>query len=99
MGSAALRIARQMRAKRRKMTWQKICICGEHHRLLFTTATGQPIEPRNLKRSFDARCKKARVRQIKILDTSRTCDSLPRRLRSRGILAVLALACGPPDGP
>ena len=38
--------------------------------------TGRPIEPRNLKRSFDARCKKAGVRQIKIHDTRRTCGSL-----------------------
>ena len=44
--------------------------------MLFTTSTGQPIEPRNLKRSFDARCKKAGVRQIKIHDTRRTCGSL-----------------------
>jgi len=49
---------------------------GERHQLLFTTTTGQPIEPRNLKRSFDARCKKAGVRQIKIHDTRRTCGSL-----------------------
>jgi hypothetical protein len=46
------------------------------NQLLFTTSTGQPIEPRNLKRSFDARCKKAGVRQIKINDTRRTCSSL-----------------------
>jgi hypothetical protein len=44
--------------------------------LLFTTSTGQPIEPRNLKRSFDARCAKAGVRQIKIHDTRRACGSL-----------------------
>lgn len=47
-GCAALKIARQMQAKRRKLTWPKICICGEYHRLLFTTATGQPIKPRNI---------------------------------------------------
>jgi integrase len=73
---AALRIARQMQAERRTASWPKVCICGERHQLLFTTSTGQPIEPRNLKRSFDARCKKAGVRQIKIHDTRRTCGSL-----------------------
>lgn len=73
---AALRIARQMQAERRTASRPKVCICGECHQLLFTTSTGQPIEPRNLKRSFDARCKKARVRQIKIHDTRRTCGSL-----------------------
>jgi integrase len=73
---AALRIARQTQAARRTPSWPKVCICGERHQLLFTTSTGQPIEPRNLKRSFDARCAKAGVRQIKIHDTRRTCGSL-----------------------
>jgi integrase-like protein len=43
---------------------------------VFSTANGRPIEPRNLKRSFDKRCKLAGVRQIKIHDTRRTCGSL-----------------------
>ena len=73
---AALRIARQIQTERRTTSWPKVCICGERHQLLFTTSTGKPIEPRNLKRSFDARCKKAGVRQIKIHDTRRTCGSL-----------------------
>jgi integrase len=73
---AALKIARQHQKDRRTAAWPKVCICGERHQLLFTTSTGQPIEPRNLKRSFDARCKKAGVRQIKIHDTRRTCGSL-----------------------
>lgn len=73
---AALRIARKMQAERRTDKWPQVCIWGERHQLLFTTNTGQPIEPRNLKRSFDARCKKAGVRQIKIHDTRRTCGSL-----------------------
>jgi integrase len=73
---AALRIARKMQAERRTASWPKVCICGERHQLLFTTSTGQPIEPRNLKRSFDARCKRAGVRQIKMHDTRRTCGSL-----------------------
>jgi integrase len=73
---AALRIARKMQADRRTTSWPKVRICGERHQLLFTTATGHPIEPRNLKRRFDARCKKAGVRQIKIHDTRRTCGSL-----------------------
>ena len=66
----------QTQAARRTASWPKVCICGERHQLLFTTSTGQPIEPRNLKRSFDARCAKAGVRQIKIHDTRRTCGSL-----------------------
>ena len=73
---AALSIARKMQDERRTEKWPKICICGERHQLLFTTNTGQPIEPRKLKRSFDGHCKKAGVRQIKIHDTRRTCGSL-----------------------
>jgi integrase len=33
-------------------------------------------EPRNLRRSFDRRCRLAGVRQIKLHDTRRTCGSL-----------------------
>jgi integrase len=44
--------------------------------MVFSTANGRPIEPRNLKRSFDKRCKLAGVRQIKIHDTRRSCGSL-----------------------
>jgi integrase len=73
---AAVRITRQLQAGRRTAKWPKVCICGEHHQLLFTTNTGHPLEPRNVKRSFDSRCKKAGVRQIKIHDTRRTCGSL-----------------------
>jgi integrase len=73
---AAVRITGQLQADRRTDSWPKICICGERHQLLFTTNTGRPLEPRNVKRSFDARCKEAEVRQIKIHDTRRTCGSL-----------------------
>jgi integrase len=73
---AAVRITRQLQAGRRTAEWPRVCICGQRHQLLFTTSTGNPLEPRNVKRSFDARCKKAGVRQIKIHDTRRTCGSL-----------------------
>jgi integrase len=72
----AVRITRQLQASRRTESWPRVCICGERHQLLFTTSTGQPLEPRNVKRSFDSRCKWARVRRIKIQDTRRTCGSL-----------------------
>jgi integrase len=73
---AAVRITRQIQADRRTAKWPRVCICGERHQLLFTTSTGHPLEPRNVKRSFDARCRKAGVRLIKIHDTRRTCGSL-----------------------
>lgn len=88
---AALKIARQHQADRRTDKWPKVCICGEKHNLLFTTATGNPIEPRNLKRSFDARCKKAGVRQIKIHDTRRTCGSLLAALEVHPRIAMAIL--------
>ena len=61
---------------RRTESWPKVCICGERHQLLFTTSTGTRSNRRNVKRSFDARCRRAGVRQIKIHDTRRTCGSL-----------------------
>jgi integrase len=69
-------LTRKLQADRRTAKWPKACACGERHQLLFTTSTGHPLEPRNIKRSFDARCKRAGVRQIKIHDTRRTCGSL-----------------------
>lgn len=45
-------------------------------RLVFTTRTGRPIEPRAVSRRFDARCAKAGVRRIRVHDTLRTCGSL-----------------------
>jgi len=44
--------------------------------LVFTTRTGRPTEPRNINRSFDARCEKAGVRRIRVHDTRHTCGSL-----------------------
>ena len=38
------------------------------------------IHPRNLRRSFDSRCKRAGVRLIRLQDTRRTCASLLREL-------------------
>jgi integrase len=78
------------------------CACGAedcavapgrppHGELLFTTTTGKPIEPRNLKHSFDARCKKAGVRQIKIHDTRRTRGSLLAALEVHPRIAMAIL--------
>ena len=84
-------MARQYQAERRRPTWPKVCICGQKHNLLFTTDSGVPIDPRNLKRSFDARCKKAGVRQIKIRDTRRTCGSLLAALEVHPRIAMAIL--------
>jgi len=44
--------------------------------LVFTTRNGNPIEPRNLNRSWDTRCRKAHVRRITVHDARRTCATL-----------------------
>ncbi|MEU8122177.1 site-specific integrase [Spirillospora sp. NPDC049024] len=44
--------------------------------MVFTTRTGQPIEPRNFNRSFTTACRKAGVRLIPVHATRKTCASL-----------------------
>jgi integrase len=48
----------------------------QHDKFVFSTRYGTPIEPRNLNRSWDARCAKAGVRKITIHDARRTCGTL-----------------------
>jgi integrase len=53
--------------------------CGEEWQasdLIFTTRTGRPIEPRNVNRAFDIRCRRADVKVIRVHDTRHTCGSL-----------------------
>ncbi|SDY44777.1 Site-specific recombinase XerD [Micromonospora pattaloongensis] len=48
----------------------------QHTGLVFCTAFGTPVDPRNFNRSWDARCLKAGVRKITVHDARRTCGSL-----------------------
>lgn len=48
--------------------------------LVFTTATGRPIEPRNFVRTFDYLCAAAGVRRIRVHDLRRTVASLLNKL-------------------
>ena len=48
----------------------------QHTGLVFCTAFGAPIDPRNFNRCWDARCRKAGVRKITVHDARRTCGSL-----------------------
>lgn len=57
--------------------------------LLITTRYGTPIEPRNLNRSWDARCEKAGVRKITVHDARRTCGSLLADLDVRVAMRIL----------
>jgi integrase len=72
----ALRIAKRNQDAARTDDWPVKCICGEKHRLVFTTRNGRAIEPRNINRAFDLRCARYGVRRITIHDTRRTCGSL-----------------------
>ncbi|MEV0234829.1 site-specific integrase [Nonomuraea sp. NPDC050786] len=44
--------------------------------LVFTTASGRPIEPSNFRRSFGNACAKAGVRKVHVHATRKTCASL-----------------------
>jgi len=50
------------------------------HDLVFTTATGRPIEPRNFVRTFEYLCAAAGVRRIRVHDLRRTVASLLNKL-------------------
>ncbi|MEV5557297.1 site-specific integrase [Nonomuraea wenchangensis] len=52
---------------------------GDHWQetgLVFTTASGRPIEPSNFRRSFANACAKAGVRKVHVHATRKTCASL-----------------------
>jgi integrase len=72
----ALRIAKRNQDAARAGDWPQTCICGETHRLAFTTRNGRPIEPQNINRAFDLRCARYGIRRISVHDTRRTCGSL-----------------------
>ena len=50
------------------------------HDLVFTTSTGQPVEPRNLGRSFERICRTAGLRPIRLHDLRHTTATLLKRL-------------------
>lgn len=87
----ALRIAKWNQDAARADDWPETCICGEKHRVVFTTRNGRPIEPRNINRAFDLRCARYGVRRISVHDTRRTCASLLAALdvRPRVAMAIL----------
>ncbi|MFI6522193.1 tyrosine recombinase XerC [Spirillospora sp. NPDC050679] len=69
---AALRIRKAQQAAARHAAgkgWQK-------NDLVFTTKTGRAIEPRNVNRAFEARCRTAGVKVIRVHDTRHTCGKL-----------------------
>ncbi|WP_433551894.1 tyrosine-type recombinase/integrase [Micromonospora zamorensis] len=68
--------ALDLRQKARKNDRDQAGIAWQDSRLLFTTRYGTPIEPRNVNRSWDARCARAGVRKITVHDARRTCATL-----------------------
>jgi integrase len=70
--SAALSLRRQEQAAAKEQAGER----WQDSDLVFTTRWGTPIEPRNFNRSFEARCRKAKVPRIRVHDTRHTCASL-----------------------
>jgi len=52
----------------------------DRERLIFTTASGRPVEPRNIGRSFERIVRKAGVRPIRLHDLRHTTASLLKKL-------------------
>jgi integrase len=55
-----------------------------HSGLVFTTAIGTPIEPRNLNRHFNALCDKAGIRRVRLHDLRHSCAPLLLALGGAG---------------
>jgi integrase len=63
----------------------------DRERLIFTTVSGRPIEPRNIGRSFERIVRKAGLRPIRLHDLRHTTASLLKRLgvSPRDAMAIL----------
>ncbi|MEE1939657.1 site-specific integrase [Streptomyces sp. TRM 70361] len=70
----ALRAQRAQQLADRRAAGEKWKGTGQG--LVFTTKNGTPIEPRNLNRSFEALCARAKVRRVRFHDLRHTCASL-----------------------
>jgi integrase len=60
--------------------------------LVFTTAIGTPIEPRNLNRHFNELCDAAGIRRVRLHDLRHTCATLllAQGVDGRTIMELLA---------
>jgi integrase len=65
-----------LRQQAKKNDRDQAGIAWQGSRLLFTTRYGTPVEPRNVNRSWDARCARAGVCKITVHDARRTCATL-----------------------
>lgn len=70
--ATALKAWRQVHADAREAAGESWQETG----LVFTTASGRPIEPSNLRRSFTRACLRAEVRKVHVHATRKTCASL-----------------------
>jgi len=70
--TAALKARQNDHAKAREKAGEEWQETG----LVFTTASGRPIEPSNFVRSFKNACDKAKVRTVNVHATRKTCASL-----------------------
>jgi integrase len=86
----ALRIAKRNQDAARAGGWEETCICGERHRIVFTTKNGAPNRAA-INRAFDLRCTRYGVRRISVQDTRRTCASLLAALDVHPCVAMAIL--------
>ncbi|MFC6085808.1 site-specific integrase [Sphaerisporangium aureirubrum] len=70
--TAALRARQRAHEKAREAAGESWQETG----LVFTTASGRPVEPSNFRRSFAGACDKAKVRKVHVHATRKTCASL-----------------------
>ncbi|MEO3811451.1 site-specific integrase [Sphaerisporangium sp. B11E5] len=70
--TAALRARQRAHEEARKAAGESWQETG----LVFTTASGRPVEPSNFRRSFAGACAKAKVRRVHVHATRKTCASL-----------------------
>lgn len=68
--------ALELRQQAKRNDRDQAGIAWQGSRLLFTTRYGTPVEPRNVNRSWDARCTRAGIRKITVHDARRTCATL-----------------------
>jgi integrase len=65
--------ALRLRAERQADDRTRATDAWQDSELVFTSARGTPYEPRNFNRQFAVRCRKAKVRYIRVHDTRCTC--------------------------
>jgi integrase len=71
-------LIRALREHRRRQLEERFTAgtAWEDHNLIFCTAQGRPIEPRNINRAFTTLLRKANLRSIRLHDLRHSCATL-----------------------